>query len=207
MMLRARHAAAVSLLFLISLGSCARQPSPPHPSDGALAKSRDQATLPFGVKPAYNDGISPTASFVPAAQNLPAGTPFVVRLQSSLSSASARTGDTFKAVLDEPILVDGKPVLPAGTPVVGVIAGHKAGSDGGSSYLRLTVTALEIRGGGVRVESSSISAKAASSDQAGKYPTSASGLAASPIPHKRNVEFGSQRRLTFRLTAPLELAR
>lgn len=203
MMLTARYAAAASLLFLISLGGCARQPSPAGPSDSALPQRRDQAALPFGVKPAHNDGISPTASLVPAVPSIPAGTPLVIRLQSSLSSATARTGDTFKAVLDEPILVDGRPVLPTGTPVIGAVVGHKAGREGESSYLRLTVTVLDIRGESVRVDSSSISAKAASPDHARH---SGSGLDASLI-RRRNAEFGSQRRLTFRLTAPLELAR
>jgi hypothetical protein len=205
MMLRGRY--TLVLLSLITLGGCARQPRAPADPNGSPAKSENQATLPFGIKPAHNDGITPTASLVPAVNNVPAGTPLVVRLQSSLSSATAHAGDTFRAVLDEPILVDGKQVLPAGTTVIGSIVGHKAASKADSSYLRLTVTSLLIGGESVRVDSSSISDKTASLDQAGRHSSFVNSIAAPPIKPRKNAEFGVQRRLTFRLTAPLALAR
>ena len=50
---------------------------------------------------------------------IPAGTEVQVRLVDSLSSARNRSGDTFMATLDAPILVGGWVAIPKGPNVMG----------------------------------------------------------------------------------------
>ncbi len=169
-------------------------------------RGRDQSTLPFNQ--AKQDGISPTSSLIPAGTDLPPGTPFTVRLESSISSASARTGDGFGAVLDEAITLQGKVVVSAGTPVsVTVSAVKRTASLRAPAYLRVRATSLVSRGKIVRIESSSIFAKAGfpKAQEAG---TAASGnFEHSSRLSSAQVHFVAGQRLTFRLTAPVVLPR
>src|SRR5690242_11472651 len=121
---------AVSLLTLFLAAGCSRQPALQAASDVAS----DQH-LPFD-QTGKNDGISPTASI--ATKDIPAGTPITIRLQSALSSEQSRTGDSFEAILDEPIIIDGQTVLPRGATVTGRVVGAKAsGRLHDPGYLRL----------------------------------------------------------------------
>jgi hypothetical protein len=64
----------------------------------------------------------------PARLIIPAGTPITVRLQQRLSSASAVPGERFQAVIDEPVMVGDQIVLPVGAPVEGhVTVAHRSG--------------------------------------------------------------------------------
>ena len=92
-------------------------------------------------------GILGTGMTLWAATTIPSGTAVKVRLQNSVSSASAKSGQEFSAVLDQAITVDGKTVAPKGANVKGTVA--KAVASGRLStpaelYLRLT--SLEIGG-------------------------------------------------------------
>jgi hypothetical protein len=66
----------------------------------------------------YAPGCS-TPLFGEETATVPAGTEIAVSLQSRLSSESNHSGDPFEAETLEPIVVDGKTVIPAGAPVRG----------------------------------------------------------------------------------------
>ncbi|HWM23698.1 MAG TPA: hypothetical protein VNP98_02665 [Chthoniobacterales bacterium] len=59
------------------------------------------------------------ASFSGAA-TIPAGTPLVARILEPISSHE-RVGTPFKAELEQDVVIKGKVVLRAGTPVTGVV--------------------------------------------------------------------------------------
>ncbi len=62
------------------------------------------------------------------APEIPSGTDVHVRMIDSLSSGQARPGDIFHGTLEEPILVNGKAVVPKGADVTGtVVAVHASG--------------------------------------------------------------------------------
>ncbi|HUJ71125.1 MAG TPA: hypothetical protein VLZ30_02705, partial [Verrucomicrobiae bacterium] len=91
------------------------------------------------------------------------GTLLVIRLTSPLTSASVHSGDTFDAVLDEPILAQGQIVAQRGAPVRGIVAAASA-SDlaNGAGYLRLTLSSISSSNHDVLpVHTSSIFAKGA----------------------------------------------
>jgi hypothetical protein len=50
---------------------------------------------------------------------VPAGTALMVRLETTLATFSNRVGDPFRGSLTQPVVVDGKTLLPAGTAVEG----------------------------------------------------------------------------------------
>lgn len=53
---------------------------------------------------------------------LPTGTTLKVRLESALSTSQSKEGDAFTARLVEPVLLDGKSLIPAGATVEGRVA-------------------------------------------------------------------------------------
>jgi hypothetical protein len=113
--------------------------------------------LPFD-RVSESSGISPTGEFI--FNGIPEGTVITVRLQSAVSSADSRAGDSFQAVLAEPIVVDGKIVVPSGTAVTGsVVAAKNSGGSNDPGYLRITLASIVVNGRSIPLEASSIFAK------------------------------------------------
>jgi len=115
---------------LVTLGllwACGR---PPNDSASDSAHSQN---LPFDRQPG-SSGISPR-SIIPSNTKLPEGTPIPVRLQTGLSSASSHAGDTFNAVVDEPVIIDGETVVSRGTTATGRVLEVKAGASSRESPL------------------------------------------------------------------------
>lgn len=201
-------------LLLVSVSpwiGCARQPLPSETSKRSNARAEDQEKLPFNQHK-KRDGISPSSSLIPSTAEVPTGTPFTIRLKSSISSATADIGDSFEAVLDEAVVVQGRPVFPAGTPVSGtIIALNRSATGGAPAYLRLKATSIAWQNTNIPIESSSIFAKAGLPRAQGGSIGDGNGQAfsgGSPvIGSPRAVRFAAGRRLTFRLTAPAAVPR
>src|SRR5258705_5501658 len=88
---------------------------------------------------------------------VPAGAPISIRLQNSISSATANSGDDFDFVLTEPLVVNGKTVAPAGAPGIGrVVAARRSGRLHNAGYLRVALASVAINGKQVPVETSSV---------------------------------------------------
>jgi hypothetical protein len=211
---------ALLLLVLTMTAGCSRQPGVQSDENAAT----DQQ-LPFD-RAANKDGISPTGSLTPAA--IPTGTPVTIRLQSSLSSAASHSGDSFDAVLDEPIVVDGQTVAPRGAEVTGrVVAAKASGRLHDPGYLRLTLTSVSVNGKALPLQTSSIFARGGSLVKRnlamigggtgagaliggiagggkgaliGGAIGAAGGTGAAYATGKKDVGFSAERRLTFRLT-------
>src|SRR5437763_6797544 len=112
------------LLLTLVLAGCSRQSGP-----AASDNSGTEQQMPFD-HPADKKGVSQTASLLPAS--IPPGTPIAIRLQSSVSSASSQSGDSFEAALDEPVVINGQAVAPRGGTVT-------AGEGGGRGPWNLAV--------------------------------------------------------------------
>ncbi len=142
----------VAVALLAVLAGCAN--GVPDNADAAQSAPDESQQLPFNRG---GHGLFSSRPAVPNAVTIPAGTALAVRLQQSVSSASARSGDEFDAVLDEPLIINGQTVAPKGAAVVGrVVAARKSGHLHNSGYLRLTLASIEISGKQVPVESSSL---------------------------------------------------
>ncbi len=190
------------ILTLALLGGCSR---PPAQSESGTTAQK----LPF-QETARTSGIAPSRTFVPSTSKLPEGTPIPVRLRTAVSSESAHAGDTFSAVLDEPVVIDGQTILAAGTPATGRVLEAKASTSGGVNllertpepgYLRIVLVSLEVGDKPVMIETSSIFVKGGARER-----TAASGAASGEAQREiEDVVFGVDRHLSFRLAQKIDL--
>ena len=199
---------AIVLLMLSLICACVR---PTSDSGGSASNSADSQKLPFDRQP-RSTGISPSQSLIPSATKLPAGTSIPIRLQSALSSASAHAGDTFGAIVDEPVVIDGQTLIDRGTPATGrVLEAKPATNSPGRSlerslapgYLRIVLVSLTVAGRPIMIETSSIFAKGGIREE--RNPATGAASGASRKDKDKEIVFGIDRRLTFRLAQTVDL--
>jgi len=207
---------AVTWATLAWVTACSRQVAVP----GSVGTA-DRVQVPFN-QVSDNGGISPTAAF--DSEALPPGTEITIQLRVALSSAEARTGDSFAALLDQPVVVAGTTVVPRNAPVTGRVVATKASTglyDPG--YLRLTLASIALNGKSIPLRTSSIFAKGVSYESRNPAATAhrlgtgskASLTAAavdsrtssqtSSLPNPADVRFSTGHRFTFRLAQPWHL--
>jgi hypothetical protein len=215
-------------LAMTLVSGCARQSNLQTPEQSTLGQSGDQQTLPFDQQ-----GRKTGGSLVPSSEELPAGTSVTVRLQNGVSSLSSHPGERFDAVIDEPVVVDGQMVLARGTRVEGrIVAAKPSGELHDHGYLRLTLSNMVVNGNVVPLTTSTIFAKGGSHEKrdlamiagsagAGALPGGVAGggkgaligtaggttseTATAYATGAKDVSFGAERRLTFRLTQAVTL--
>ncbi|HEY5027861.1 MAG TPA: hypothetical protein VIK39_05585 [Candidatus Angelobacter sp.] len=163
---------------------------------------------------------------------VPANTAIYVRLQQSISSTTAQSGQIFSAELDEPLVVDGQTLAPIGAAVTGkVVAARDSGHMHNAGYLRITLSSITLNGKTVPLQTNSVfvsggrykkrnlafigggaggSALLGGLVDGGKGTVEGStvgvagGTTAAYAAGKKEVGFVAERRLGFRLTQPLK---
>jgi hypothetical protein len=79
--------------------------------------------------------------------SVPAGTEIHVRLSQSLSTSRETSGDTFEATVADPVMIDGKTVIPRDAPVTGqIVSVRESGRLAGVARMRLTLKSVEVDG-------------------------------------------------------------
>lgn len=194
--------------------------------------SNESSALPFSessaAKPAEHKGMF---SHPDESLTVPSGTPVTIRLQSAVSSESASAGDRFEAVLDAPLEVNGKTVAASGASVSGkVVAAEKSGHLQHPGMIQLALSSITVNGKAVPVSSSSVIARGTSHKKRnlgwigggaaggaligglagggkgaliGSAVGAGAGTGTAYATGKKDVGFGVERRLTFRLTQPI----
>ena len=135
------------------------------------------------------------------------------------------------AVLDEPLVVKGQTVAPRGAAVTGrVVEAKSSGRLHDSGYLKLTLASVNIKGKAVPIETSSLFAKGTNHNKRnaaligggagggaligalagggkgaliGGLVGAGAGTGGAYATGKKDVAFGAERRLSFRLTQPI----
>jgi hypothetical protein len=78
---------------------------------------------------------------------VPESTPIHVTLEQGLASDQNRPGDHFEATVSQPVLIDGKTVIPQGAYVEGlVVDAHHAGRIVGRARLQLALETVTVNG-------------------------------------------------------------
>ena len=120
-----------------------QQPSDAQPGD-ARPQPGDAAPVPQSQEPPQAAPAQPGRT-LPATLTLPAGAIITVRLNQWLSSDRNHPGDTFSAVLDQPLVVQGWVVARRGQTVIGrVDVAQKANQGNGVSRLGLEITEITL---------------------------------------------------------------
>ncbi|MGB8475157.1 MAG: hypothetical protein WCE61_13820 [Candidatus Acidiferrum sp.] len=78
---------------------------------------------------------------------VPEDTPIHVTLDQALASDENRPGDHFEATVSQPVVVDGRTIIPAGANAEGVVVDvHRSGRLKGRGSLRLALESVEVGG-------------------------------------------------------------
>ena len=220
-MVKLRRAIQVSTVGTVGLAlslsiSCVRS-EPSAPTDG-IAPASSKQELPFhpdSEQTSAQDSQSTVSEpklvgglpFRNSAHSrvVPAGTLLTVQLVGSLSTARVHAGDEFTATLAAPLMIDGEILLPRGTAVTGRVESAESqpdqpGSRAGSGYFRLTLSAIAVERRTVPLQTSSLFARAASTQQ----PHLVSNAHASAS-SSNDIRIQKGHPLTFRLATPVVL--
>ena len=164
---------------------------------------------------------------------IPTDTVVSIRMIDSVDSERARLGQTFRASLDEPIVVNGEQVVPRNADVLcKLVDDQQAGRIQGRSSLTLALASIDIRGRMVDVTSTDVqtsgssqgarTAKAAGGTAAlgaiigaiagggtgaaiGAASGAAVGTGAAVLTKGSQVKIPSETRLSFRLQQPVRI--
>jgi hypothetical protein len=164
---------------------------------------------------------------------IPADTSVTIRMIDSVDSERAVLGQTFRASLDEPIVVNGQELIPRGADVLTkLVADQKSGKIEGRTVLTMAISTITVNGRPVDVTSSDVqtasssrgarSAKVIGGTAAlgavigaiagggkgaaiGAGSGAALGTGAEVLTGGQKVKIPSETRLTFRLQNPVQL--
>jgi hypothetical protein len=159
---------------------------PFHDADGKKSSPNSAPAQDKGPKPEMDLPFQDP-------QSLPAGTLLTVRTKKRISAENPEANETFEAMVDQPVIIDGNQLVPLGAMVSGRVESARASNlRRNRGYVRLTLESIQLAGSDVPVQTSSLFARG----RAG--PTQASE---SPV-----VRLERGRRLVFRLTEPVDVA-
>ena len=78
---------------------------------------------------------------------VPAGTELQVKLDQSIATDRTTSGDPFQASVAEPVLIDGKTVIPKNALVKGqIVSVRESGRLAGVAHMRLELRSVEVNG-------------------------------------------------------------
>lgn len=204
-------------------------PTAAQPASGSISTANNAGDA--AATPAAAD--SRVAEQAPQKFIVPEGTRITVRLQQPLSSRSAYPGQRFEAVIDEPVVVGNQVILPSGAPVEGhVVLAQRSGRLRHPGALGLTLDKVTVNQQIIPLTTAHVVARGGSHKKrnwgwigggtgggaligalaaGGKGALIGSGIGAAAgtttafITGKKDVVFGTERRLQFRLNQNVSL--
>lgn len=128
-----------------------------QPAPAATTASRHRSSSPRSTRHSSGSGASgatagnlasaPAAAAPRRVVIVPQGTSFSVRLVDPIDTERNKVGDTFRATVSQPVMIDDEVVIPTDADVEGQIVDTKsAGHFQGRSAIALTLTRLRMNG-------------------------------------------------------------
>jgi hypothetical protein len=94
---------------------------------------------------------------------IPAGTTMIVRTVDAINSDSSSLGATYRASIDEPVIVNGQTVIPRGTDAtLKVVADQQSGKIEGKTAISLDLYSITVNGQEVPLTSSAVTSESGS---------------------------------------------
>ena len=120
------------ILTLTVLAACSGKPDQQADATQPASGTAEPAQQPAATQPPAQQPSQPAAQRPPASTpapakpvvrtaSVPSGSVLSLALDSGLSSKTALVGDAFSATVVEPVVVDGREVIPAGSKVEGKV--------------------------------------------------------------------------------------
>jgi len=144
-------------------GDQAKTPTKPAPAKAAKPV-KSAGTMASASKEPLADAAEANKSMPEIAKvTIPEGTPVSIRLIDPVDTAKNKEGDTFRATLNSPIVVEGKTVIPKNSDVeVRLVSAESAGHFKGSSTVVLVITKMTVAGKTYDVQTGEFTKKGAS---------------------------------------------
>ena len=125
----------------IAVEFAARKPKP------APAPAAKPSPAPAAQAPAPASAPKPAPAPAPKAVTVPAGTMLNVRLTQAIDVDTSATGQTFKAIVDDPVMIGGSVVIPRGaSAVLQAVKVEQSGKMKGSDKISLKVNSIGFGG-------------------------------------------------------------
>ncbi|MES1261227.1 MAG: hypothetical protein ABUS49_05760 [Acidobacteriota bacterium] len=214
-------------------------PPPPAPTDYSSRNGYPTPNNPPPYNAAPGNSAPNYATQTPSGPQgrlgitIPADTTVTVRMIDAVNSQTARTGQTFRASIDEPVVVDGQSVIPRGADVITkLVSGEQSGKFQGRAVLTMALVSVSVNGQMVDVSSTDVRTASASRGTRtagvvgggaavgaiigalagggkgaaiGATSGAALGGASEVLTSGQQVKIPSETRLTFRLQTPVQI--
>jgi hypothetical protein len=134
----------VTLAFaLVACSNDTSQQATATTADTKAEPAKAAAEAPAAAKSAKAaDTVAKNAA--PQLIEIPQGTAIAIFLKEPMSSATAKTGDTFTATIADPVTVNGETVIARGATVKGrVVEAEDSGRVKGTAKIRLALTSID----------------------------------------------------------------
>ena len=166
MRLRGIAAFVLGLILLVALIGCGSKPPADENAQATPAPAPGTTSGGNGATTTTSGGTSGTKapSMMEKVQNMtkrsttvPEGTVLHVRLNETLSSKASTPGQSFSAVVDEPVMMDGKAVIPKGADASGTVVDAKPlGKFKGGARLQIRLESVSFGGNSYSIDTSSV---------------------------------------------------
>jgi hypothetical protein len=132
-------------------------------SSSSTDSDSDRPVLRRAENVMRHDPATPPPPPAMVSGTLPAGTNLVIRMIEGVDSETNRVGQTFRASMDQPVMVDGQTVIPRGADAwVKLVDAKDSGKLAGRAELALALQSVSINGHMVDINTQSINKESGS---------------------------------------------